>query len=389
MMTKGKIRDFLKSCSENSKSGQIEWDTWRSENNVRAMDLKGSDFRGLTFHQYNFAGMDFSESNFDGCLFLESNFVLADLSNSSLMSADFSKTIGTETNFNHCNLSNAKFDFSIYTKSNFNSSVFRNMSGVNALMSGSQFVKADLFKAILISANLSGSNFIGANLQEAVLGGANLSNANLSNANISKSFIYGLSAWNLRTEGLIQNDLVISHDYEDFILTVDDIEIAQFIYLISQNSKLSNVIDKITSKVVLILGRFSNERYRVLIRIKESLRMNGYVPVLFDFEKPESRSLTETIALLGRMSKFIIADLTDAKSVPQELSVIIPGNPSITIQPILLKGSEVYSMFEHWRQYPWVMNVFEYETIDHLKEQMVPRIIQPAIDYYQAHARKK
>ena len=45
---------------------------------------------------------------------------------------------------------------------------------------------------------------------------------------------------------------------------MDDLEIAQFIYLLLNNQKIRHVIDTITSKIVLILGRFTPERKAVL-----------------------------------------------------------------------------------------------------------------------------
>jgi hypothetical protein len=50
-------------------------------------------------------------------------------------------------------------------------------------------------------------------------------------------------------------------------ITVDNIEVAQFVYLLlhnQKNQKIRGVIDTITSKTVLILGRFTDERKAVL-----------------------------------------------------------------------------------------------------------------------------
>jgi hypothetical protein len=55
-------------------------------------------------------------------------------------------------------------------------------------------------------------------------------------------------------EGTKQQNLVITRQDEPAI-TVDKIEVAQFVYLLLNNKKVRDVIDTITSKVVLILGQ--------------------------------------------------------------------------------------------------------------------------------------
>jgi len=55
---------------------------------------------------------------------------------------------------------------------------------------------------------------------------------------------------------------------------------AQFIYLLLNNQKVRDVIDTITSKVVLILGRFTSERKVILDALKDELRRQNYTPVL-------------------------------------------------------------------------------------------------------------
>jgi hypothetical protein len=68
------------------------------------------------------------------------------------------------------------------------------------------------------------------------------------------------------------------------------------------NQQIRKVIDTITSKAVLILGRFSKERKPVLDALREELRKHDYLPILFDFDVPETRDITETVSLLARMA---------------------------------------------------------------------------------------
>lgn len=78
-----------------------------------------------------------------------------------------------------------------------------------------------------------------------------------------------------------------------------NLEVAQFIYLLITNARIRDAIDAITTKVVLILGRFTDERMPVLQAIRDELRTRDYLPVLFDFDKPASRDLTETVSTLA------------------------------------------------------------------------------------------
>jgi hypothetical protein len=127
---------------------------------------------------------------------------------------------------------------------------------------------------------------------------------------------------------------------------VDNIKVAQFVYLLLNNEEIRDVIDTITSKAVLILGRFSPERKIILDRLREELRKRHYLPIMFDFEKPKYRNTIETIRTLAGMSKFIIADLTDAKSVVQELQAIVPDFPSVPVRFIIIKSQKEPGMFD-------------------------------------------
>jgi hypothetical protein len=158
-------------------------------------------------------------------------------------------------------------------------------------------------------------------------------NTDLTGADLTGCRVYGVSAWGLKLERTTQQNLVITRKDEPEI-TVDNIEVAQFIYLLLHNQKVRDVVDTITSKVVLILGRFTDERKAVLDALREELRKRNYLPILFDFSVPATRDITETISLLARMARFVVADITDAKSIPQELAVIVPDLPSVPVRAV-------------------------------------------------------
>ena len=118
------------------------------------------------------------------------------------------------------------------------------------------------------------------------------------------------------------------------------LEVAQFVYLLLNNEKIRYVIDTVGEKGVLILGRFTEDRKAVLDAIRNRLRELGFIPMMFDFERPSQRDFTETIRTLAGMSRFIIADITNPKSSPLELQPCRPlRRPSIApkLTPMLHK----------------------------------------------------
>ena len=156
-------------------------------------------------------------------------------------------------------------------------------------------------------------------------------------------------------------------------ITVDNIEVAQFIYLMLHNQKIRCVIDTITSKAVLILGRFTDERKAVLDALREELRKRNYLPILFDFAVPSTRDITE----MARMARFIIADLTDPSSIPKELEAIVPGL-AVPVQPLIEGSSQPYAMFKDYWKYDWVLPVYRYEGLEQLLGALAEEVIAPA-----------
>jgi hypothetical protein len=162
-------------------------------------------------------------------------------------------------------------------------------------------------------------------------------------------------------------------------ITVDSLEVSQFVYLLLNNPKIRSVIETITSKAVLILGRFTPERKATLDALRDELRKRDMVPILFDFDKPEQRDLTETVSTLAHLAKFVIADVTDAKSIPQELQRIVPSLPSLPVQPIILESQHEYAMFKDFGGYLSVLPPYRYASTEQLLATLGDKVIGPAI----------
>jgi hypothetical protein len=128
----------------------------------------------------------------------------------------------------------------------------------------------------------------------------------------------------------------------------------------------------------LILGRFTQERKPVLEALREELRQRKYLPILFDFDKPRSRNTDETITLLARMARFVVADISDAKSVLQELRAIVPDLPSVPVQPIILAMQEEPGMFDFYRNFRSFMNVHRYASQEQLIADLGEKVVHPA-----------
>lgn len=354
------------------QQGVRTWNAWREDNPAIRPDLSEADLNGAALWGIDFSGANLRRSIFHDADIREATLVDADLSDADLRRtlvsrADARRAVlinleGSESRWigadlTGANLEGAELKFAYLSLVDF--------SGAN--LSRADLSNTSMFKAKLMNAELTGANLSESSLVEADFTGANVSDCN----------VYGTSVWNVNLTNTKQRNLRISAPAEPPI-TVDDLDVAQFIYLLLNNSKIRHVIDTITSKVVLILGRFTPERKAILDAIRDELRQRDYLPVLFDFEKPANRDVTETVSTLAHMARFVIADITDAKSIPQELMRIVPALPSVPVQPLLLASQREYGMFEHFRRYPWVLPMFEYTDEDHVVAALQTHVVGPA-----------
>ncbi|MFC1961040.1 pentapeptide repeat-containing protein [Chloroflexota bacterium] len=345
------------------RQGVDEWNKWRDENpdvipdlneaNLSRANLSGVDLNRADLFEANLSGADLSGADLSGAILFKSTLRISNLSEANLVTTNF-----FEADLNGADLSRATL-------------IAANL--ITADLSGVNLFDATLSGAILSRANLSGANLTGANLQQ-----ANLVYTNLENAILTGCDVFGISVWEL--QGLPkpedQTNLNIAQPGQPAIM-VDDIEVAQFIYMLLNHKKLRNVINAVTKKGVLILGRFSDGGIEVLHAIADRLRKDNYLPIIFDFDRPDQRDYTETVQTLAGLSRFVIVDVS-GPSVPQELSYTVK-NLAIPFVPIVESGKGTYSMLGdlHWK-HDWLLQPIEFEDTESLIKMLPERVIEQA-----------
>lgn len=377
------------------KKGTDAWNSWRDKNPHIKPLLRGEYLQNIDGIRINFRDTDLSNASME-----EVGLIEADLRNSNLSHAKLGGA-----NLLRAKLINANLQKTIFCNRCMNaiSSIKHHKNGISyesyspASLREANLSNADLSEAILCHVDLTNANLSGATLFRTNLRGANLTKTNLSGAklieaNISNAILYsvnlqdttlencrihGISAWKLDLSKTVQTSLIIT-DKDEPEISVDNLEVAQFIYLLLHNKKIRDVIDTVANKAVLILGRFTPQRKLILDAIKEFLRNHNYVPILFDFERSPGRDTIETITTLAGLSKFVIADFSEPMSTPLEAHAIIP-NLMIPFVPIIQEGEYIFSMFTDLKmKYDWVLEPISYNNKEDLLEYFEKGILERA-----------
>jgi hypothetical protein len=148
---------------------------------------------------------------------------------------------------------------------------------------------------------------------------------------------------------------------------------------------VSRVLSDIAQRSVLILGRFTEQRKAVLDAIKSALSKPPlqYLPILFDFDKPGERDLIESIVHFAAVSRFVIADLSDPKSVPAELQAIVPNFPSLPVVLIIETAQREYPVADNILRRESVRKpIVRYRDEAHLLEILEEQVLSPAEALY-------
>jgi uncharacterized protein YjbI with pentapeptide repeats len=296
--------------------------------------------------------------NLSGARLVEAELRGIDLHGADLRGADLRRA-----NLREANLDNADLRSALMYRANLN----------RAHLSGANLAMADLERAFLSRCDLSGTNLAGASLVHGTI-----SRCTVAGASFTGARVYGCSVWDLHGTPARQDSLVITPSGEAEV-TVDNLKVAQFIYLLLDNEEIREVIDTVGQKGVLILGRFT-DRTPVLAGLRTRLRELGFAPIVFDFERPTSKDLTETVKVLAGLAAFIVADLTAPRSTPHEAQAVIPDY-MVPFVPIIEAGEKPYAMFNDlWLKHDWVMEPLEYASLDALLAKLGSAVVKPALE---------
>lgn len=103
------------------------------------------------------------------------------------------------------------------------------------------------------------------------------------------------------------------------------------------------------------------------------------MPIIFDFEGPEDRDIGETVSILAHIARFIIADITDAKSIPAELLKIVPPLPSVSVRIIHQEADPGFALIESILRYKSVIKpLHSYKNQGELLTSLEANVIKPA-----------
>jgi len=384
-----------------------EWNDWRSKNPSIVPDLSGAELgelnlAGAHLHRANLAGAhltgtrlvganltraslfraDCGEANFSRAFLARANLSQAELIKADLRGADLSVSYLVRSNLSGANLSGA----------NLRSANLGQASLFRAVLFRASLNQASLFKADLSEADLSEASLEGASLQSATLEKANLHKAGIFNANLCSALlvganlenavldncsVYGVSVCAANVKGTRQNDLDIM-PVDEPVVTVDDLGAAEMLGLLVHQEKLQSKVHALELNAVLIIGGFPPDRKPVLEAVKRALREREYIPIVMDFQVPGARNLTETIKILGRASRFVIADTTGDAGVSEVLDSIVHYLPSVPIQPII--GHDHYSpdVARHFRKFSWVLPTYHFGDLEDLARNLGGSVIGPA-----------
>ena len=361
------------------KRGADEWNRWRGARRFARVDLSGASLAKRKLNDYSFLRADLSRANLAG----------AQLENAHLKEADLTGAILTDADLGAVNAREAIFNDVIATHANFEVSTLRGAQFRGAKLATARFHRAYLRDTDLSGADLSGAwmrfatlegarceqtTFTGADLRYATMVGANLAGADLTDVHV-----FGLSAWNVRTDEKTRQNLIVSVQPDtDTPLRAHDLQTAQLLALMLDGDGVRRVFDSVNSSLALILGSFSPAEKPALDLLRNELQRRGYVAVTFDFARPAERDYAETILTLAGMARFVVADFTNAKEVRAEVLQVRNQFRRVPIIPIAQAGAPLPVTMANVFAPEELEALVRYSDLADLAAKVGPGIVDPA-----------
>ena len=352
---------------------------------LRDLDLSEAEFRGVQLHFAGLQGVRLDRANIreslimqsviENCSFVEANLTQTCLGSTKIGCSRFDSADMLRAHLMQVDTHACCFAKTCLDSANLSMSTFE----------GCKFESANLEESLCGSSKFINCDFSGANLQR-----ASMVKTELTSCDLSQAHVYGINAWDVSiSKDTNQANLALTAERDQNKITVDDLRVAQFIHLILNNSNIRQVIDTLGAKAVLILGRFAGDNKSTLEALRNALRRRGFIPIIFDFDRPTQKDFTETVATLAGLCLFVIADITSPKSVPLELDATVP-NLMIPFVPILQEGEEPFSMFRDlWNKYDWVFEPLLYDNLENLVNVLDAAVIEPALKKHKLLVRRK
>ncbi|HEV7243250.1 MAG TPA: pentapeptide repeat-containing protein [Thermoanaerobaculia bacterium] len=321
------------------------WNTWRKDHPALRPDLRGVNLSGAHLGDISLEDAILARATLDGIQWWQARLARADLRGASL------------------DLANLSY----------------------ADLRGAHLERSRLVATNLTMARAERAHFRGANLSHAVLNGVRLHGADLRDATVT-----GTSSVGIEVDAATRQDDLKVHQWVDPLEDVSDdaesaiqtmtvrvrhLQAVPLIHLLQDQRQLAMIMDAMIDRVVLILGNFGARRKAVLKALQFEIARHGLAPVIFDFPPPEHRDLIETVALIAGFSRFVIADLTRARSTPLE-SLLIAQQVMLPFASVIHEKEEPFSMFATLRsKYDWLLPTRTYRDERHLV-----RMVKPIID---------
>jgi uncharacterized protein YjbI with pentapeptide repeats len=362
------------------KRGVTEWNRWRASTNYGDADLSGADLSGMKLN-----GVDFLRANLQGAALERTQ-----LENAQLKDADLTGARIDRANLEHVNARSATFDDVVAQEPNFEVGTLRGARFRRARISEGRFHRAYLRDTNLTDAAFTGcwlrfANFEGARCENTDFSGSDLRYASmvethLKGAILTDVHVFGISAWGVETDANTRQDLIVgrTQDEQEAPLRAHDLQTAQLLGLMLDGAGVRAVLDSMTSKLVLILGSFSPAEKAVLDALRLSLQSHGYIAVEFDFERPSDRDYAETVLTLVGMSRFVVADFTNAKEVRAEVAQARRQYMRVPIIPIAREGASLPITMVNSFTPEELQLLVRYQSLDDLLLKIQPSIIASA-----------